>query len=366
MLGPVLAAALASAPAPSPACEDDADHLAEVSAGILAAGPHDAEAVARARDLVRRARLSSLWPLASPDAAGADLAAAAGDTDDEARLLQIGGHARRPSSSRPSDRLVLARQAEARGDRRDAMLQYGHVLAALQRRGRPGWPVGRGAHPPARRRGRGAERPGAARIRAALRRGARGVRGRARRLLVRGAAAGGAGGVPARPAPLARLRRGRARARLARGARGTLGGGRGRVPDGPCGGPGPVRRGPRPGEPPLERTRPPGEGGVARLARPCDRAAARAAAPPARGRRPVGGLGRPRAGPRAAGRLARDRDAGRIGQATDAFREKLAASLARPAGRAGASGLPDESSPAAAPYRLAQVYAAARGRARPR
>ena len=68
---------------------------------------------------------------------GADLAAAAGDTDDEARLLEIAAK-EAPELLSPAERLVLARQAEARGDRRGAILQYGHVLAALQRRGRSG------------------------------------------------------------------------------------------------------------------------------------------------------------------------------------------------------------------------------------
>jgi tetratricopeptide (TPR) repeat protein len=65
---------------------------------------------------------------------GADLAAAAGDPDDEARLLEIAAK-EAPELLSPVDRLVLARQAEARGDRRGAILQFGHVLAALQRRG---------------------------------------------------------------------------------------------------------------------------------------------------------------------------------------------------------------------------------------
>ena len=68
---------------------------------------------------------------------GADLAAAAGDTDDEARLLEIAAK-EAPELLSPAERLVLARQAEAGGDRRGAILQYGHVLAALQRRGRSG------------------------------------------------------------------------------------------------------------------------------------------------------------------------------------------------------------------------------------
>ena len=88
-----------------------------------------------ARDFVRRARLAS--PSLALALRGADLAAAAGDTDDEARLLEIAAK-EAPELLSPAERLVLARQAEARGDRRGAILQYGHVLAALQRRGRSG------------------------------------------------------------------------------------------------------------------------------------------------------------------------------------------------------------------------------------
>ncbi|MBK9063937.1 MAG: hypothetical protein IPL89_12200 [Acidobacteria bacterium] len=135
MLGPVLALALAAVPAPA-GCEDDAEHLAQAAAGLVAASPRDAEAVAQARDFLRRARLSTLWPPLFLTLRAADLAAAAGDVDDEARLLQAAAREAPDLLSAP-DRLVLARQAEARGDRRDAMLQYGHVLAAQGRRGRP-------------------------------------------------------------------------------------------------------------------------------------------------------------------------------------------------------------------------------------
>ncbi len=135
MLVPALALALAAPPAPS-GCEEDADHLAAAASEILAASPRDAEALGRARDLVRRARLSTLWPPLLLTFRAADLAAGAGDADDEARLLQAAAR-EAPDLLSPSERLVLARQAEARGDRRDAMLQYGHVLAAMERRGRP-------------------------------------------------------------------------------------------------------------------------------------------------------------------------------------------------------------------------------------
>lgn len=133
MLGPALALALAAPPVP--ACEDDADSLARAAAGIVAASPTDPEALAKARDLLRRARLATLRPPVLLTFRAADLAAAAGDGDDEARLLAAAARDA-PELLSAADRLVLARQAEARGDRRDAMLQYGHVLAAMERRGR--------------------------------------------------------------------------------------------------------------------------------------------------------------------------------------------------------------------------------------
>ena len=133
MLAGALALALAAAPAAA-GCEDDAESLAETAAGIVAASPRDPESLAKARDLVRRARLSTLWPPLLLTLRAADLAAAAGDADDEARLLQSAARDA-PDLLAAPDRLVLARQAEARGDRRDAMLQYGHVLTAQERRG---------------------------------------------------------------------------------------------------------------------------------------------------------------------------------------------------------------------------------------
>ena len=97
--------------------------------------PEPCEDLFSERDLVRRARLES--PSLALALRGADFAAAAGDTDDEARLLEIAAR-EAPELLSPVDRLVLARQAEARGDRRGAILQYGHVLTALQRRGLSG------------------------------------------------------------------------------------------------------------------------------------------------------------------------------------------------------------------------------------
>lgn len=123
---PFLSLLFAATPVPSPEpCED----------ASLAEGTESLGDLPRARDLVRRARLAS--PSLALALRGADFAAAAGDTDDEARLLEIAAK-EAPELLSPVDRLVLARQAEARGDRRGAILQFGHVLTALQRRGLAG------------------------------------------------------------------------------------------------------------------------------------------------------------------------------------------------------------------------------------
>ena len=133
MLRVILPALLAASPRPATDCADDPASLARQAENLVAQGaPED---LAEARDFVRRARLAS--PSLALALRGADLAAAAGDTDDEARLLEIAAKDA-PELLSPAERLVLARQAEARGDRRGAILQYGHVLAALQRRARSG------------------------------------------------------------------------------------------------------------------------------------------------------------------------------------------------------------------------------------
>ncbi len=135
MLRAVLTLLLAVAPRPATDCAEDPATLASQAEHLVAEGTPSPEALAGARDLVRRARLAS--PSLALALRGADLAAVAGDTDDEARLLEIAAK-EAPEALSPAERLVLARQAEARGDRRGAILQYGHVLTALQRRARSG------------------------------------------------------------------------------------------------------------------------------------------------------------------------------------------------------------------------------------
>ncbi len=295
----ILPALLAASPRPATDCAEDPAALARQAENLVAGGTPTPEDLAEARDFVRRARLAS--PSLALALRGADLAAAAGDTDDEARLLEIAAK-EAPELLSPAERLVLARQAEARGDRRGAILQYGHVLAALQRRARVGRGLDRREHPAARRRGRGPKAPGSPRIRAA-------VRGRPPRFRRRqdGPPARGerarAGGVPEGAPPLAGILRGRARARERRGTERPHRGSGGGLPDGPRGGAGRLRGPRRPLESSLERARPPGEGGVARAARPCRRAPAGPSAASARGGEPVGGLGRPGARPRAARRV---------------------------------------------------------------
>ncbi len=131
----ILPVLLAASPEPAPDCADDPASLAAQAESLVAAGTAAPDELVRARDWVRRARLAS--PSLALALRGADLAAAAGDTDDEARLLEIAAK-EAPDLLSPVERLVLARQAEARGDRRGAILQYGHVLTALERRGRSG------------------------------------------------------------------------------------------------------------------------------------------------------------------------------------------------------------------------------------
>jgi Tfp pilus assembly protein PilF len=131
----ILPALLAATPGPATDCAEDPAALANQAENLVAARAPIPEGLAEARDFVRRARLAS--PSLALALRGADLAAAAGDTDDEARLLEIAAK-EAPELLSPAERLALARQAEARGDRRAAILQYGHVLAALQRRARSG------------------------------------------------------------------------------------------------------------------------------------------------------------------------------------------------------------------------------------
>ena len=116
-------------------CDDSARLMAEAEALVLSQ-KGDGEAIARARDVVRRARL--LAPSLLGTLRGADLALAAGDDAERTQLL-LAAAAESGGILSAEERLLLARAAEARGDRRGAILQYGHVLTLLQR--------GRGATP---------------------------------------------------------------------------------------------------------------------------------------------------------------------------------------------------------------------------
>lgn len=352
MLGPVLALALAVAGA-APACEDDPDRLAAQAGEITLATPGDAEAIARARDLLRRARLSSLWPPLLLTFRAADLAAAAGDADDEARLVQAAARDA-PELLSASDRLVLARQAEARGDRRDAMLQYGHVLAAMQRARRTAasWVGERIRRLDAEEEARSVPaRPGfsppSAEARAAFAEG--------KALLVRGAGAG------ARDAfrRALRISPGYVEAALALGG---LEEREGRDTEAAAAFRTALAADPDRFDAVLalanllwnEPDRPAKEESLALL----DRAIALKPDLPRLLRESAdrwAAWGDPaRALERLDAWRASATPAGR--QATDAFREKLASSLARPAVRGPAAGPQGEASPAAATYRLAQVY----------
>ena len=132
-LGALLAQLLAS-PCPSGA-EGVVPEAEELLLGPGSAS--DPAAQARARDLYRRARLERITPFGL--LRGAELAEVAGD-EDEAALLLEQASLEAPELLGPRDRLLLARRAESRGARRHAILQYGHVVAALQRAGEvPAW-----------------------------------------------------------------------------------------------------------------------------------------------------------------------------------------------------------------------------------
>ena len=263
-----------------------------------------------------------------------------------------GGHGRRgatpPGAAREApellsarDRLVLARQAEARGDRRDAMLQYGHVLAAMQtaRPRRPADWIGERIRRldaeeeakgvPARARASRRPRPRRAPPSRRARRCSRAARPPAR--ATRSGARSGSRPGTSRP----RSRSGRSRS--AKGARRR---GRGGVPDGARGRPGPASTRVlalanllwnEPDRPAKEESLALLDRAIAlrpELPRLLREAADRWAAwgDPARA---LERLDAWRASATPAGR-----------QATDPLREKLVASLARPAGRAaGARGL---------------------------
>lgn len=124
------ALALAVSLRPDP-CAEEPRVLAAEAERILREGSGE-EHLAAARDLYRRARLQE--PSAELTARGADLAVAAGDPDEAVRLLSdLAREA--PELLTVRDRLLLADAAEARGDRRGAIFQLGHVLTAMARRG---------------------------------------------------------------------------------------------------------------------------------------------------------------------------------------------------------------------------------------
>ena len=131
------AALLGAARLSAQPCEEPARLAAEAEA-LLAGRGAEPDAVARARDLYRKARLAA--PSLLYTLRGADLALAAGDEPERTWLLSAAA-AEAGGLLTAEERLALARAAEGRGDRREAILQYGHVLALLQRGGgaSPAW-----------------------------------------------------------------------------------------------------------------------------------------------------------------------------------------------------------------------------------
>lgn len=119
------------------AAEDCGAEAAAASATALArdesAGPLP-ERLGRARDMLRVARLTE--PSLLLDLGALDLAFLAGDDEEQGRLCEALA-VTAPELLDAPERLLLARRAERRGDRKAAMLQYGHVVAALQRNGQP-------------------------------------------------------------------------------------------------------------------------------------------------------------------------------------------------------------------------------------
>ncbi|MBL8111423.1 MAG: hypothetical protein JNK60_00940, partial [Acidobacteria bacterium] len=131
LLAAFLALATRAAEPPDPCREDPARLVLEADALATSKRPEGLDA---ARDRLRRARL--LAPSLELTLRGADLALVAGD---ELEAAELYAEAARDGGDLlgVTERMLLARAAEARGDRRGAMLQYGHVLTRLQLEGTP-------------------------------------------------------------------------------------------------------------------------------------------------------------------------------------------------------------------------------------
>lgn len=122
-------------PTPAAPVAGDCSEAPEVLAGRaeeLLSRPHTRavfeDLLARARELYRRARLQE--PSRALALRAADLATAAGDEEDAARLLAQAG-AQESGMLSPADRLMLARQAEAHAERREAITQYAALRDAI-------------------------------------------------------------------------------------------------------------------------------------------------------------------------------------------------------------------------------------------
>ena len=116
-------------------CGNDAPGLVQEAEALLASGRSvSGSALERARQLYRRARLLAPSPTLSLRAA--DLAAAAGDAEEEGDLLSEASETGPGLLSAP-ERLELAVRAQARGRWRDAAAEYERLRDTLTASGQP-------------------------------------------------------------------------------------------------------------------------------------------------------------------------------------------------------------------------------------
>ncbi len=129
------ASAAAAAPPVSGDCSRDSQTLAERAGALLAPPGPSEEAIARARSLLRAARRSGRS--VALDLMAADLAFAAGDTEEGGDLLAAAAEADPRLALAPPELLLLARRAEERRRWREAMQRYDSLRKLLAVSGEP-------------------------------------------------------------------------------------------------------------------------------------------------------------------------------------------------------------------------------------